>query len=99
MEPPLCIAIVEKNILWVGFQKFYLIFRVGHGKCLGLHLQGQDILVIVEWYLLKIFFWKAPIHKVLTIIIKSACFALNYQTFKRIHTREKAGMLTSKCVN
>ena len=30
------IAMIEKNLGWVGFQKSYIIFRVGHEKLLRL---------------------------------------------------------------
>ena len=54
-------AIVEKKISlrWVGFQKSYVIFRVGHGKCLrpltrwvgGVKKGQKHAYLIFEWSL------------------------------------------------
>ena len=59
MKSPLHIAIVEKKIIWgwVGFQKSYVIFRVGHVKCLrlltrwvgGVKKGPKHAYVIFEW--------------------------------------------------
>ena len=53
----LVIALPKKKLGWVGFQKSYVIFRVGHGKCLRLLTRwvggvkkGQKYAyVIFEW--------------------------------------------------
>ena len=61
MKPPLHIAVVEKKIImgWVGFQKSFGIFRVGHIKCLrlltrwvgGVKKSPKHAYVIFEWSL------------------------------------------------
>ena len=52
---------------WVGFRKYYIIFRVGHGKCLrpitrwvgGVKKGQKHAYVIFEWSLMadNIFFF------------------------------------------
>ena len=59
----LSIAIVEKkNVGWVGFQKSYVIFRLGHDKCLrlltrwvgGVKKGRKHAYVIFEWSLINL---------------------------------------------
>ena len=50
---------IEINLGWVGFQKHYVIIRVGHGKCLrlltrwvgGVKKGQKHAYVVFEWSL------------------------------------------------
>ena len=52
---------------WVGFQESYVIFRVGHGKCLrsltrwvgGVKKGQKNACVIFEWSLTKVLIYKS----------------------------------------
>ena len=63
MEKQLNNAIVKKMFFgWVGFRKYYVIFRLGHGKCLrrltrwvgGVKKGPKNAYVIFEWSLIDI---------------------------------------------
>ena len=55
----LVIALPKKKLGWVGFQKFYVIINVGHGRCLrlltrwmgGVKKGQKNAYVIFEWSL------------------------------------------------
>ena len=71
---------------WVGFQKPYVIFRVGHGKCLrpltrwvgGVKKGQKYAYVIFEWPLTQCHFECVPIsrNKALYVCGKSSFFII-----------------------
>ena len=62
----------QKNMGWVGFQKYYVILRVGHGKCLrlitrwvgGVKKGQKHAYVIFEWSLSRSTFCYSKSYKV-----------------------------------
>ena len=48
---------------WLGFQKSYVIFRVGHGKCLCLLTRWVGGVKKGQKYAYVIFEWSLTIHK------------------------------------
>ena len=54
---------VKKQIMgWVGFQKYYVIFRVGHGKCLRLLTRWVGGVKKGQKYAYVIFEWSLSIN-------------------------------------
>ena len=83
---------VKKNLRgWVGFRKSYVIFRVGHGKCLclitrwvgGVKKGPKHAYVIFEWSLVNfIFFWSLNFICILTVELLIVRFGVQIPVFR-----------------